>query len=105
MAHSKIKGISIEPSKVMEYWLNSYVFGEKIPPRDSLDFGTDGKAGGHLKRRYVPFNEVDDNSDFGIYLGEHENKWIVGIINLDFKFIGGESFDSLGELKDVWELD
>lgn len=82
------------------------MFGPKRVPANNNDFGDLKTLMMHLKRRNIKFLELRDG-DFGIFLGEHKGKWIVGILAEGFskRLISGESFDSLEELKQTWELD
>lgn len=45
-------------------------------------------------------------TDFGVYLGEVEGKWWVGIKTpMGGGLSGTEAFDTLDELKQEWRLD
>ena len=77
-------------------------------PKTQDDFGDDQTVGLCLKRRNRCIFSGDPNDSFGLFLGlDDNNKYIVGINELGhkFKFVGGESFDSIEDLKDDWVLD
>ena len=106
-AAKRVRGEQIDSAKAYNYLLDSSLFGKKRNSKDAFDFGDDATVGKHLKRRYLTFNEYEIELDFGVFLGKHaDGKWVVGIWNTDCSnLVGGEVFDSLGDLKGVWQLD
>jgi hypothetical protein len=102
----RICGQQIDADQACQYWLDSPVFFEKRQSKDQFDFGDDRTVGKCLKRRYLSFYDYQENLDFGRFLGKHQDKWVVGIVNEDSsQLVGGEVFDSLEDLKQAWELD
>jgi len=98
--------MEIDATTAYNYWLDSPIWGHKRPTKNASDFGDAQTVGLHLKRSCLTFHQLDITLDFGLFLGEHDGKWIVGIKNEDAsKLIGGEVFDSLSELRQAWELD
>jgi hypothetical protein len=105
-ATRRIRGEQIDADQAYEYWLDSPIWGTKRPSKNDSDFGDTQTVGKHLKRSGLTFHQFEDNLDFGLYLGEHKGKWVVGIKNEDgSKLAGGEVFDSLSDLKQAWILD
>ena len=79
---------------------------EKRRPSGPFDFGDNETIGLHMKRSGKSLLELGE-FDFGLYLGEHEGKWAVGIKDMKTKLplVGAELFDSLEQLKEEWQLD
>jgi len=77
-------------------------------PKSAEDFGDDETIGLCVKRSGRDIFEGDPNDSFGIFLGkDSDNNYIIGINELGskFKFVSGESFESLELLKQHWILD
>lgn len=88
------------------YWLDSGVFGEKRTPYAPFDYGDDKTVGLNLKRNSYDFGSSDPDNVFGIYLGKHNDGYVVGVKKLDYSgWSGCEIFDSLGDLHAEWRLD
>lgn len=100
----KIKGNLLNTRQINEYLFDTPVWCPKRIPANNYDFGDSGTLGMHLKRSNIKFQEFD-NEDFGIFLGEHDEKWVIGILDDKGYVVSGEYFDSLEELKQAWELD
>jgi hypothetical protein len=60
-------------------WLDSPVWQQKRPTNGLMDFGDDATIGVSLKRDCLNFHELELGMDFGMYLGKHNDKWVVGI--------------------------
>ena len=76
--------------------------------RDRAEFG--GPDSYLLKVRRIgrdyPFGDDMRDGDFGLYLGLHEDAYVVAIQSIfPVEIIGYERFPSLGELRRIWELD
>lgn len=89
-------------------WLGSGVLvaPESGPRRDRSDFGGPGDVGLNLRR--TGRHDIADYgmSDFGIYLGQHDSKFVVAIKDFfSWQPTTCELFDDLAELKQAWELD
>lgn len=103
---NRIRGEVREARAAHEYCLNSPIFGEKRTPQSRYDFGDAATVGKNLKRSGLSFHELEDETDFGIYLGEHPDGWVVGIIDgPGTRLVAAEVFKTLGDLKQAWELD
>lgn len=77
-------------------------------PKSADDFGDDETVGLCVKRKDHSIFSGDPNDSFGIFLGkDNNNNYIIGINELGykFKFVSGESFESLESLKQNWILD
>lgn len=77
-------------------------------PTSQDDFGDEGTIGLCLKRRGRDIFSGDPNDSFGLFLGLDDNdRYIVGIneIGSKFKFVAGEAYESLADLKIDWVLD
>ena len=87
--------------------LDAPAFAEPRIPTDALDFGDSQTIMLSLKRRNTNIFEGDPNNKFGLFLGNHKDKFVVGIHNLGNKlnFNATESFESLEEMKSEWQLD
>jgi hypothetical protein len=102
----RFRGQVKDAVQASHYWLDSRLFGNKRPSKDAFDFGDVATVGKHLKRSDLGFHDLDINIDFGIFLGEHEDGWVVGIKNEDgTRLTGAEVFESLSDLKRSWILD
>ncbi len=71
------------------------------------DFGGPSSYGVNLRRKDADHNPTADWIDgtYGIHLGLHGDKWIVAVKSIGYKLLGLVAFDSLSELKQLWELD
>lgn len=65
------------------------------------DWGDAATIGICLKRHNYNYGE----NDFGIYLGQYPEGWVVGIQDIGFEVIKFEVFESLEELKNEWICD
>lgn len=88
---------------------NSYFqncsFAQKRCPVDAFDYGDEQTVCLSLKRVGYNFNDDVDNS-FGVYLGKHYDGYVVGIKKFTWNgFNACEVFDSITEMKRVWQLD
>ena len=76
--------------------------------RDRAEFG--GPDSYLLKVRRIgrdyPFGSDVRDGDFGIYVGLHEDAYVVAIQSIfPAEIIGYERFQSLEDLRRIWELD
>lgn len=76
------------------------------------DFGPPETTDCHLRQKHLIYDmPFLDNKEyfrhaFGLYLGEHNAKWIVAIKDLLlFQPVGWLEYDTLEQLKQEWELD
>lgn len=75
-------------------------------PTGPFDFGDEATVGLHTKRMGKNIANLDLTKDFGYYLGEHN-----GMFGINIKEPMGdpsdknEWFNSIEELKQVWQLD
>jgi hypothetical protein len=100
-----MKTIIDAKEKMTEIINNSVVFCIKRQPTGPDDFGDETTVGLHLKRRGVNLgNASDADSPFGRYLGLHDDGYVVLATGL-FNVSHIETFDSLEELKEDWQLD
>lgn len=96
--------MKLTKEETYNYWLNTPLFGEKRLPKNAMDFGDLATIGKCMKRKNLSFTELGDR-DFGIFLGHHNDIWVVAIVDLYNNLVEGEGFPTLEELKDVWQLD
>lgn len=90
------------------YLQESPVFGNKRSPANRGDFGDRETVGLHVRRVGVSMSSPDfvPHDSFGIFLGEHEDGWVVAIKKFDYSgFSGCEVYPSLESLRRRWELD
>lgn len=102
----------VESKIVAEQYLHKLIHKmngiiESRVPTSQNDFGDDKTALLCLKRKGIDIFEGNPNDKFGVYLGEHENKFVVGVndIGSKYKFNSCEVFDSEVEMKQTWVLD
>lgn len=92
-----------------ESMLNLPIFVEKRVPKDALDFGDERTTLLSLKRRSyrIDDNDADPNNCFGVYLGESDKGFAVGVhvLGSKFTFTATEVFDTIDEMKAEWVLD
>lgn len=70
--------------------------------------GPIGTRGWKVKRRGTYFvGDANHNDMYGMFLGEHEGKFVVGVLNLGSKrdFNATESFNSADELMSHWVVE
>jgi hypothetical protein len=81
----------------------------RLKPRQSrADFGDADSHWLKVRRigRNYPFGNDVRDGDFGIYLGLHDEGYLVALQAIfPADIIGYERFHSLGDLKAHWELD
>ncbi len=92
-------------SAAREYLLDCPAFGEKRIPTHAFDFGDIHTVLLHLKR--VGSTICDGSPDnYGVYLGEHTDGYVVGIKDfIGTNLTGCEVFESQEEMKTIWQLD
>ena len=82
-------------------------------PTGPDDFGDAATVGLHVMRRGKGFQDLNIETDFGLYMGEQHfagtsaiihRQWCVGIIDAGNNITGFESFSTLEELKREWRL-
>lgn len=84
---------------------------EGIPLRDireEWDYGSEETRLVHLRRTWVAFLRCNPQTSYGIYLGRHDGKYVVGVRDImeeDVVFTSCEYFDTLEECKDEWMVD
>lgn len=89
-----------------EYWMESKVFAEKRSADGPFDYGDNKTVGLHLKRNSFKFGESDPDNSFGVFLGHHNDGYVVGVKKIDLSgFSACEVFDSVGDLHAEWRLD
>ena len=82
--------------------------GRLKPRRSRADFGEADSYWLKVRRvgRNYPYEDDVRDGDFGIYLGLHDEGYLVALqAILPADIIGYERFHSLGDLKAHWELD
>ena len=90
------------------YHGDSPVFGIKRSPDNRRDFGDPQTVGLSLRRVGLSFDNPDYkmNESFGVFLGEHDEGWVVATKMFDYSGLSGcEIFKTLESLKRRWELD
>ncbi len=106
---SRRRSISQQAASRAERSLQETPPSLQLKPRSSrADFG--GPDSYQLKVRRIgrdyPFGDDVRDGDFGIYLGLHDEGYLVALQTLlPGNIIGYERFHSLGELRAHWELD
>lgn len=90
---------------LQEVVFESPLFGERRIPRDINDFGDNETVGLKVKRNGRTFFQQQDH-DFGVYLGYVNGQYHIGTCEI-MSFVPSEleSFATLEELKQQWELD
>ena len=95
----------LSPNVAYEALENTPAFGDKRIPTSNKDYGDDETIGLCLKRKNGNLFEGDPN--VAIFLGEANDKFIVGVNQLGskFNFSACETFDSKEEMIEEWILD
>ena len=68
-------------------------------------------VGIHLMRRGKTIATADLGRDYGLYMGQWEGEWLVGIkgiewtFGLPMTFLGTETFPTFEDLAGEWEVD
>jgi hypothetical protein len=83
-----------------------HLAGGQRTPVSAFDYGDEQTVLLFLKRVDYEFDSGDIENSFGVYLGNHNDGYVVGIK----KFLGDglnacEVFDSIDEMKRYWRLD
>lgn len=103
---NRVRGEVKNATEAIAYWYESTIFGPKRDCKDKYDFGDTQTVGVHLKRTGFLCYDLENSLDFGRFLGEHKDGWVVAICAEDFKgFCTAEVFKTLEDLKRSWELD
>lgn len=101
-----MRGTSLDACR---YWSVSPVFCQKRDVTCRGDFGDEKTIGLSLRRLGVSGSSLsghDPDDAFGVYLGRHDDGWVVGIKRLDYSgWSGCEVFKTLEDLQRRWELD
>jgi|TARA_B110000503_G_C6872373_1_gene299222 hypothetical protein len=97
----------LSPNVAYEALENTPAFGDRRIPTSNEDYGDDETIGLCLKRKFKNLFEGDPNDKFAIFLGQKDNKFIVGVNQLGskFNFSACETFDSREEMIEEWILD
>lgn len=94
-----------DAAEAIKFFHNAKTFGKRRVPKDYMDFGDDHTVGLCLKRQSYTHQSDPDNS-FGVYLGEHNEGFVVAVKALcEPKFTGCEIFSDLYDLQQEWRLD
>lgn len=102
----RTRGEVKDAQAAQKYLMNSMWFGPKRDPRNQHDFGDNATIGVHLKRIGISFHDYQDELDFALFLGAQDDGYVVAIKNMDASdIVGAEVFETLEQLKQVWELD
>jgi hypothetical protein len=94
--------------QALAFALATPMTGRLKPRQDRSDFG--GQDSHLLKVRRIgrdyPCGDDVQDGDFGLYLGHHDDGYVVALQSiLPGDIIGHERFATLAELKADWELD
>lgn len=85
--------------------LDANIYGKKRVPKSEFDFGDDATVGLKVKKINIAFANYSDH-DFGVFLGKVKNQYHIGTMEiLSFQATQLDSFNTLEELKSVWQLD
>jgi len=92
-------------SAANEYLMDCPVLVDKRVPTDAFDYGDEQTVLLHLKRVGSSIGDRKEDN-YGLYLGYHSDGYVVGIKNfLGNGFIGCEVFETIEEMKTIWQLD
>lgn len=76
--------------------------------REEWDYGPSETTFVKLRRTWVAFTRCNPQTSYGMYLGLHDGKYVVGVRDLlseELRFSSCEYFDTLDECKDEWMAD
>ena len=94
--------------QALAYLLDTPRTGRLMARRDRSDFGGEDS---HLLRvrrisRAYPFGDDIRDGDFGMYLGRHDDGFVVALQSVfPGDIIGYEQYETLAELQHDWQLD
>jgi len=95
-----------DAASAKDYFLNCHAFSEKRIPTHAFDYGDIHTVMLHLKRVGSSIGDSADSQNYGYYLGQHPDGYVVGLKNFfGDELIGCEIFGSEEEMKAVWQLD
>jgi hypothetical protein len=81
-------------------------FAQRFSPKNEYDFGPSNTVWLRLKRAGKNTDQLNPMEDYGVYLGQHGDKFVVGISDFESgRPCAYEEFNDLAELKQVWMLD
>jgi len=101
----------LQPEQIVERFLDLPVFAQRRIPKNEDDFGDEQTIGLSLKLRDGGWWGDDwagqHESPFAIYLGGSDEKgWVIAYKKLvGDGLMGGVSYPTLQDLKQVWGLD
>jgi hypothetical protein len=83
---------------------------EEVKQRDyqnEWDYGPEETRLYNMRRWHAVFCKCDPNNSYGVYLGEHDGKYVIGVHNVGdiYDFNSCEIYDSLDECKNEWMID
>lgn len=74
-------------------------------PTDAFDYGDERTVLLHLKRVGSSIGDLKEDN-YGMYLGQQNDGYVVAIKNfIGNDFIGCEVFETIEEMKTIWQLD
>lgn len=74
-------------------------------PTGPLDYGDAATVGLHVKRTDLDLNDLNADDAFGMYLGEHQDGFVILITDLFSRPMVAEVFPTIEEMKEAWRLD
>lgn len=97
---------SVRANRILLSKADAVMSDEKRFPTGPFDFGDEQTIGMHMKRVGKNVLELGE-FDFGLFLGEVDGSWAVGIKDMMtvLPLVGAELYESLEELKEEWQLD
>ena len=85
------------------YYISSPILKATREIKNASDWGDQATVGIQLKRMGATVYSSD--TSFGVYLGKHNNEWIIAIYEKDYKLGSCEIWDDYDAMRTAWEAD
>lgn len=97
---------TVEQREEFQKYFDEKFFGKKRIPTGPFDYGDEKTVWLHLKRVGSSIADPIENNNYAIYLGQHNDGYVVGVKDtLGTKILFCEIFESEEEMKSFWQLD
>ena len=97
--------VKVDVSAARNYFLDCHAFVQRRIPTDAFDYGDEETVTLHLKRVGSSIGDLKEDN-YGMYLGSHKDGYVVAVKNfMGNDFLGCEVFETIEEMKTIWQLD
>lgn len=94
-----------DASAGVAYARQTVLLGWHRCPTSEYDYGDQETVGLHVKRTTFDIGDVAADDVFGLYLGKHQDGYVILVTNVFYTTIGAEVFETLEEMRKEWKLD